>query len=256
VEDRKTGGIGYVAGRWPLAPEKSTLILIHGAGGSNALWDSQVDALAERANTVAPDLPGHGASDGSGADDVRQYAQAVMRFIDEIDAPGPIPCGLSLGGAVTQQLLLDYPDRFRAGMLFCTGARLKVMPAIFETIENDFAAFVEMVGKFAISEKTDPRRIEPLMEATANCRPEVTHGDFRACNDFDVMARLVEIEVPVLVVTAEDDKLTPPKYGGFLETSIRNATRAHIMDAGHLCPLEKPEEVNTAVREFMDRTDL
>jgi pimeloyl-ACP methyl ester carboxylesterase len=58
------------------------------------------------------------------------------------------------------------------------------------------------------------------------------------------------------VVTAEEDKLTPPKVGEFLEKSIRTASRIHITDAGHLVPVEKPEETNQAILRFLDAVDL
>ena len=256
MEERKTNGTGYIAGSWPLDPEKSTILFIHGSVGSNILWQSQVEALAERVNTVAIDLPGHGNSQGSGKDNVSDYARFVVEFIDEIKAPGPIPCGLSLGGAIVQQLLLDYPDRFRAGILVSTGARLKVLPAIFDAIEKDYNGFVEMIKEFSASEKTGPKLLEPLMEDSAKCKPEVALCNFRACNDFDVMERLSSIEVPVLVISAEDDKLTPPKYGEFLEKNIKNATRVHIRDAGHLSPAEKPDEVNKAILDFLEQAGL
>ena len=66
MEHRRSKGIGFITGRWPLDPRKSTIVLIHGAGGSSVFWQAQVEALAERVNTVAIDLPGHGQSHGSG----------------------------------------------------------------------------------------------------------------------------------------------------------------------------------------------
>jgi pimeloyl-ACP methyl ester carboxylesterase len=62
--------------------------------------------------------------------------------------------------------------------------------------------------------------------------------------------------VPVLVITAEEDRLTPTKYGIFLEEKIAKASRVHIQDAGHLVPAEKPEEINMAIEDFLDRTAL
>jgi pimeloyl-ACP methyl ester carboxylesterase len=256
MERGKAGNLGYIAGRWPLDPARSTIVFIHGAGGTSVLWHSQVEALAERVNTVAVDLPGHGRSSGSGKRKVEDYTRAVIEFLDRIGAPGLIPCGLSMGGAVAQQLLLDRQDRFRAGILVSTGARLKVMPAILETIEKDYGVFIQMLGTYAVSEKTDPELLRPLIEEIARCKPETALGDFRACNAFNVMERLPSIQVPVLVVTAADDKLTPPKYGDSLEKGIPNAHRVHIEDAGHLVPMEKPDEVNKAILAFLDQNGL
>jgi pimeloyl-ACP methyl ester carboxylesterase len=256
MEERKFKGIGYIAGRWPLEPAKSTLMFIHGAGGSSAFWKAQVAGLAERANTIAVDLPGHGRSEGDGKDRVEDYAREVAGFIREIQAPAPIPCGLSMGGAVTQLLLLDYPDSVKAGILISTGARLKVAPLIFETIEKNYSDYVEMVCQLAASKKTNPKLLQPFKDETARCRPVVAYGDFQACNNFDVTARLASIELPVLVVTAADDLLTPLKYGDFLEKNIQHASRAHVLDAGHLVPMEQPQEVNRHIIEFLDRAGL
>ena len=256
MQERKTNGIGYLAEDWPLDPQKSTIIFIHGAGGSSLFWQAQVEGLAARANTIAIDLPGHGRSGNEGKNTVEDYAQAVVIFIKEIDAPNPIPCGLSMGGAVTQQLLIDHRHLFKAGVLISTGARLKVTPLIFETIEKDYPEFVNMIGKFAASKNTDPGLVELFQQDTARCKAETTHGDFRACDSFDASNHLSSIEVPVLVVTAEDDVLTPPKYGDFLEKHIKNAKRAHIMDAGHIAPIEKPDEMNKTILNFLDQSGL
>ena len=96
----------------------------------------------------------------------------------------------------------------------------------------------------------------PFLEDSLNARPEVVHGDFKACDQFDVMPRLGSIRAPVLVISAEDDQLTPPNYGEFLEKRIPNAVRAHIRDAGHFVPIEKPLEVNAAITRFLDHHEL
>lgn len=256
MEQRIASGIGYIAGAWPLDPKKSTLVFIHGAGGTGDFWSAQVRSIVERVNTVAIDLPGHGRSEGSGHDRVEDYARVLIDFISAIEAPKPIPCGISLGGAITQQLLLDYPERFKAGILINTGSRLRVAPEIFQAIEKDLNGYVDMMAKFAVSNATDPDRVKRFRDDTARCKPEVLVKDFQACDRFDVMERLEAITSPVLVVTAEDDQVTPPKYGDFMEKSIAKASRIHIQQAGHIATMEKPDEVNKAIVEFLDGAGL
>ena len=254
MEKREAGGIGFISGHWPLDPEKPTLIFIHGAALISIFWESQVKSLAEVANTIAIDLPGHGASQSPGKESIAGYARSVMEFVNLIDTPRPvIPCGLSMGGAITQQLLIDYPDFFPAGILMNTGARLRVMPAIFEAVEKDYGSFVKMLCDTAISKKSDAEKLGAEIEQCTKCRPEVALGDFRACDNFDVIEKLGLIEVPVLVLAANHDSITPFKYGTFLERNIKNASLVTIEDAGHLSPLEKPDKVSEAIRDFLDR---
>ena len=254
--ERKTGAIGYLAGDWPLNPQKSTLVFIHGAGGHGYFWQAQIEALSKRVNTIALDLPGHGRSDGSGNDTIPAYARAVDKFLNDIQAPHRVVCGFSLGGAIAQQLLIDFPQHYSAGILIGTGVQMKVGPIIFETIENDYSEFVDMLCKLAASKKTDSEKIRFFKDELSKSNARVVSGDFRACDRFDAGEQLASIEVPVLIITSEDDILTPAKFGDILEEKIQNPQRAHIMDAGHLMAVEKPEEINLAIVKFLDKCDL
>jgi pimeloyl-ACP methyl ester carboxylesterase len=253
VENRETGGIGFTCGHWPLDPEKPTLVFIHGAGSNHAFWNPQITYFSQIVNAVAVDLPGHGASPGPGKEKISEYADAVLNFIDRIQAPRPIPCGLSMGGAITQQLLVSHPDRFPAGILINTGARLKVLPSIFDTIAKNYNDFITLLFSFAISPKSDAETLRAVIMASTACLPAVASGDFRACNTFDVSAELGSIEVPVLVLAASDDRLTPVKYGAFLADSIKHAELITIEGAGHFSNLEKPLAVNQAIENFLIR---
>jgi pimeloyl-ACP methyl ester carboxylesterase len=54
-----------------------------------------------------------------------------------------------------------------------------------------------------------------------------------------------------LVVAAADDKLTPVKYGEYLAGAIAGARLLRLADAGHLVVVEKPEEINRAIADFL-----
>jgi pimeloyl-ACP methyl ester carboxylesterase len=251
IYESQVNDIAFVAGRWPLDQGLPTIVFIHGSGGASVLWHAQVEALAEKMNTVALDLPGHGKSGGGGMSCIEDYAAAVEGFITAIEAPRAIPCGLSIGGAIVLQLLLDAPGKYRAGIVANSGARLRVLPVIFETLEKDFEGFINASYTFSASEKTDPSSVKPIVDCMAACPPSVTRGDFTACDSFDVMERLSEIEVPVLVLTASDDKMTPEKYGAFLADHLGKSSLVNIADAGHLSPMEKPDEVSQAILDFV-----
>jgi pimeloyl-ACP methyl ester carboxylesterase len=251
MHESKADDIAFIAGRWPLDPDLPTIIFIHGSGGSNILWRAQVEALSDNMNTIALDLPGHGASAGEGMDCIADYAAAVDAFVASLDIPQPVICGLSIGGAIVLQLLLDTPENYKAGIVVNSGARLRVMPLIFETLEKDFEGFINASYSFSISEKTDPAQVKPLVDSMAQCPPGITRGDFTACDTFDVMERIAEIAVPVLVITSADDKMTPVKYGTFMADRIRNSSMVNIADAGHLSPMEKPAEMTRAISEFV-----
>jgi len=245
-------GLAFKANTWPLDSKKPTLFFIHASGCSSILWDNPLKDLGDRINAIALDLPGHGRSPGEGYQTIPGYTPVVMDFIIRLNPPRPVPAGLSLGGAITLQLLIDHPDSFPAGILISTGARMKAMPALLEAVERDFATSVKLSKQVSLSPKTDPDSLQPSLDDILNCPPEVALGDFRACDQFDVRSRLSEIQARVLVVTGEDDVFTPPKFGEYLVNNIRKAQRVHIMNAGHLLPVEKPKELNRAILQFLE----
>ncbi|RPH52325.1 MAG: alpha/beta hydrolase [Desulfobacteraceae bacterium] len=254
--ENKAGNIAYVAGNQAIDQKKPTILFLHGSGGSSALWENQVDNLKKYVNTIAVDLPGHGKSGGPGFDRVEDYSAAVVDFIETTGIPAPIPCGLSIGGAIVLQLVLEYKALFKAAILVNTGARLRVMPLLFETIKNDYKGYLNSITTFAASGKTAPEKLVSFMAESAKCPPDVAYGDFTACDRFNVAERLPSINTPFLILTAEDDKLTPPKYGIYMKEHIKNASMINIKDAGHLSPIEQPELFNRAVIDYLKQEKL
>lgn len=251
MEERRAEGLAFVAGRWPLDRGRPTLLFIHGAAGSSAHWNVQLDDLLDVANTLAVDLPGHGRTPGPAPDRVEAYAGRLPPLVRALGGGRVVPVGFSMGGAIVLQALLDEPALFAGGVLVATGARLRVMPAIFETIERDFQEYVRMKGRVAASARTDPALLRPVLEDTARCDPQVALGDFRACDAFDVRDRLPAIEKPVLVISAEEDVLTPPKFADYLVENLPCASRVHLDAAGHLVSVERAVEVGDAIRGFL-----
>ena len=251
METLINGEYGFIAGNWPMDSDKPTLIFIHGAALSKGLWEFQVKGLSDIANTIAIDLPGHKDSTGKACDRMSDCAVSVNKFIEQIQAPDPILCGLSMGGGVVLELLINQPDKYKAGILMHTGAKLKVMPLVFETIEKDFTQYLDLVVDFATAQKSDKTHLKKTLNDIAVTSLETALMDFRACDGFDVMDRLGEIKIPVMVVIGDEDNLTPPKYGEFLHKNISNAKLETITGAGHLSPIEKPEEINQLIRDYV-----
>ncbi|PLX41215.1 MAG: alpha/beta hydrolase [Deltaproteobacteria bacterium] len=244
-------GISFVAGGWPLAEDAPTLLFIHGSGGDHSLWSEQLKGLCGSFNVVALDLPGHGASSSPPSKSISEYAAKVAGFIRAAQLPMPVPCGLSIGGAIVLQLLLDYPEELFKAVLVSTGARLRVSPKIFDAIDKDYAAFARGILPLAAAPASAHEALASVVTVMEATPPKVTAGDFRACDAFDVTSRLGEINKPVLVLSALEDKLTPPKYGEFLKEKIPDAKLALIPEAGHLLPLEAPGPVNEALKDFL-----
>lgn len=244
------GRMFYAQKRGP--QEAPVVVLIHGAGGSRLHWPPQLRRMAG-ATVYTVDLPGHGRSEGPGCETIEGYGEAVTAFLDEVGVGSTVLVGHSMGGAVAQMLGLQERDRVSALVLVGTGARLRVAPAILEGIEQDFEQVVDLITEYAWSSGTDPALSRLGRKALRETGPDVLRGDFLACDRFDVMDRLGEIEAPTLVVGASADQLTPLKYSRFLCEQIPDAQLVAIEGAGHMVMLEESERVVDAIRPFVRR---
>jgi len=247
----KINDTSFSTGKWPLDSSLATIIFIHGAGNSKKFWELQIQGLSEKFNTIAIDLPGHGDNNGAGMDNIGDYARFVEGFISAINPPSPIPCGLSMGGAITLDLLLNNAIKFSAGIIVNSGAKLKVMPAIFDLIKNNYDGYVSSIASIGSSPSTDRSKLAGIVSDSEKCRPDIVYNDFTACDNFNLIDKLNSIVTPVLVLTAEEDKLSPKKYGEFIADNIKGSVHVNIFNAGHFSPVEQPEKVNEAILNFI-----
>jgi pimeloyl-ACP methyl ester carboxylesterase len=231
-------------------PDGPTMVLVHGAGGTRLHWPAELRRLSG-ATVYTLDLPGHGRSGGQGYDTIQGYAETVVAFLQAVGTERTIIAGHSMGGAIAQTLALDFSTYVGGLVLIGTGARLRVAPAILETIRGDFERSTELITAFAWSPDA-PRALTKLgQQALLETGSDVLLGDFAACDRFDVMKRLGGIEVPTLIVTGTADQLTPVKYARFLAEHISGARYMMIEGAGHMVMLEQPAEIAKAVLQFL-----
>jgi pimeloyl-ACP methyl ester carboxylesterase len=83
--------------------------------------------------------------------------------------------------------------------------------------------------------------------------PVVLLSDFLCCDKFDIMTRVQDIKVPTLIICGTEDIMTPPKYSEFLAAKIPGSKHVLVEGAGHSIALEKPDEVNKVIREWLGR---
>ena len=233
-----------------------TCLFVHGSGGSSMSWIRQLEGLADVARVVAIDLPGHGQSGGAGRSRIEEYVAVVKSFVEAAKHGNVVLGGHSMGGAVAQAFALSYPQALDGVILVGTGARLRVLPKIFELLQSNFPEGVRFINGLAFSPATPHALKEAARARALDTRPEVTIGDYTACNSFDVLERIGAIRVPTLVIGGHDDRLTPPRYADFLARTIPGATLVMVEQAGHHVHLEQPEAVNGAIGEFLKTLDL
>jgi pimeloyl-ACP methyl ester carboxylesterase len=206
----------------------------------------------EHAPSYAVDLPGHGRSEGPGRDSIPAYGDWLISFLEAIHLEQVVLVGHSMGGAIALDVALRHPARVAALGLVASGARLRVEPGILDEIRRDPATAVALICGSAFgpgASQTNVRLGERQMAATP---PEVLHGDFVACDVFDVRERLGGIKCPTCVVCGALDLLTPLKYSIYLRDRIARAEMCSLEGCGHMLMIEQPQAVARALDSWLD----
>lgn len=245
VHERK---LFYAQQRGPL--HKPALLLLHGAGGSHLDWPAELRRLPDTA-VYTLDLPGHGRSAVPGYNCVTDYANSAADFITTLPLNRVVLVGHSMGGAIALDLGLRRLPQLAGLILIGSGARLPVAPAILDQVLTDFNAATAFIVQHEWAAHIPAQVRQLSLERLRQTPPAMLHGDFVACNTFDVRHRLAEIALPTLIIGGTADKMTPLKFSQFMAEHIPNAQLVALPEAGHMMTLEQPTAVAAVVQDFL-----
>ncbi len=229
------------------------LVLVHGAGGTRLHWPPQIRRMRAGFRVLAPDLPGHGESPSAGEASIAGYAHRLWEWAAALDLPPFVLAGHSMGGAIALHTALKRPGWLAGLILVGTGARLRVHPTLLEASRDpdQYEKAIQQIVDWSFAEDAPMELVRLARERMAEIDPGILHHDLLACDRFDIIGRLREIELPTLVLCGEEDRLTPAKYSFFLAEHIPGAELRLISGAGHMVALEQPEVVAETIQRFM-----
>lgn len=228
------------------------LVLLHGAGGQHAVWPPPVRRLGG-IHTVAPDLPGHGRSGGAPRASIAEYAADVLALADALMLDRFVVAGLSMGGAIALQTVLDAPARVAGLIVVSAGARLLVSAGLLRLLAEDPQAAVDAIAARSLGPQAGDGTRQLGRRLLQGVPPATLAADYRACAAFDVTARLGAIAPPALVLAGSDDAMLPPGKARRLAESLPDAEFRLVAGAGHLIPAEFPAETAAMIHDWLKR---
>jgi pimeloyl-ACP methyl ester carboxylesterase len=240
------------------------LLLVHGFPLDHTMWKCQLDGLAEVARMIAPDLRGFGRSGVTpGTVSMERYADDLAALLDALKITEKVVfCGLSMGGYVAWQFWRKHSSRVAKFALCDTRAAPDTPDAAAnrrstaERVEKTgTAALAElMVGKlFApATARERPADVEAMRQVMLGCpRPGAAAASRGMAERPDATPLLGSITVPTEVIVGEHDAISPPDEMSGIAQAMPQARFVEIAGAGHMTPLEKPDEVNAVLRALL-----
>jgi 3-oxoadipate enol-lactonase len=240
------------------------LVLVTGLGADTLAWQLQLAAFSERYRTVVFDNRDVGRSDYvDGPYEVADMAADALALCDELGLDSFHLLGISMGGAIAQELALSAPERLRTLTLCVTYAgagryglqRGRLLGAT--ALRTPYEEHVDTLMLLTLSERyyEDPDAVEYLRDMMLrHPHPQQAEGFARqaeAGGRHDARDRLASLSMPVHVIGAEHDVLIPVWKSRELAALIPNCKLTVIEAAPHGVTLEHAEEFNRAVLDFL-----
>lgn len=224
------------------------------------MWDTQVASLRGTADTIlAPHLPGFGGTPVPPSQpSLDDYADALVRTLDQSRVERAVVVGLSMGGYVALEMWRRHRQRISGLVLADT--RSKADDDEARARRAKLAELVRERGTGALllapppwlregSEKWEHvKGIVAKQPAEAVAQASLAMGSRADSRDL-----LPRINVPVSVVVGELDAITPPVMSQQMADAIPGGTLTVIPRAGHLSNIDAPDEFDRAVRELVRR---
>jgi 3-oxoadipate enol-lactonase len=241
----------------------AAVVLLHGFPFDRSMWRGQVEALGSEFRVVAPDLRGLGETPlGEGDVTIETMAEDVAALLDELKLARVVVGGLSMGGYVAFEFFRKFPERVRALVLADTRPQADTAEGKLareqnarRALEEGMASIVASMLPKLLSAGTLERGGEPVERARAmmfGTSPEGAAAALRAmAARRDQTELLPSINVPTLVVVGSEDSITPPSDAEALSAKIEGSRLFVIEGAGHLSNVERPEEFNRALEDFL-----
>ena len=236
------------------------IVLLHAIATSSALWDAQIETLAERFRVIALDLPGHGGSAvPPSAGSIEGYAGAVLATLDAMGVGRFGVVGLSFGSSIAQAMAVMAPERVASAVL---AAGTAYPPPPVQEMWRDRAAGARRDGMGGQVDDILARWFTPAFLVSAKARVDMIRQLIlatpaegyalaaEAIAGLDNRAILSRITCPTLVVAGEHDIAVPIEALETIARAVPNS-RLERVNAGHLMNVEAARQFTDLVGEHL-----
>jgi pimeloyl-ACP methyl ester carboxylesterase len=246
------------------------LLLLHGPPFDHRLWIPTIPYLAGHFRVVAPDMPGYGRSSPAKDDSPEALIRLTAGLMTALRMVPSFVAGASFGGTMAVGLAARHPERTR-GLVIAGGSGIERWPATFQA--RLMRAARGLPGALGLGMRLAPRaqarwflrgalgdrriaddatveQIAATLRSTTGRRTLIRA--LRRLDDWRVVTRqLGGIRAPTLLVWGELDALYGLPVAERLRHAIHGARLVTLAGAGHLLPVERPEELAATMRSFL-----
>ena len=254
------------------AGQGEPIVFVHGNFGDRRHWDYQFEPLSKSFKVVRYDVRGYGKSALPKPDETYYDTGDLKALLDYLNIKKAHICGVSMGSGIIVDFALEYPEMCLSlvptgpwAVGFGTGKyKSPAADSLFTVMAKTTAIAKEKGSKEATDFFWTGNNV---MSPTANKSKSTLGSLLRMGYDYSywgflnqnkrsnitppAIGRLQEIKIPSLIITAEYDVDACKEIADIMDIDIPNSTKISINGAGHLMNMDKPEEFNKAISDFI-----
>ncbi len=247
-----------------MAGRGSPVVLIHSGITDSRSWEPQVAAFTPQHRVLRYDLRGMGRSDlGHGS---YSNVDDLVTLLDAVGLERAALVGVSMGGALALDVALEHPGRVATLVLVGAGISGRQPPDAFKTQMDEIDALYErglidqviereleiwLYGKGRTAADVDPAIREAVREMDRNTTERFPADAKPERIEPPAIGRLGEVHVPTLVIVGDLDVDHVQEGARVLSKGIAGARMAVMRGVAHLPNMERPDEFNRLVLDFL-----
>ncbi len=245
--------------------EGEPLVLLMGFGADGSVWEKHVSEYEKHFRCIVLDNRGVGKSDQPpGPYTTKMMAEDTAAVMRHAGIEKARIAGISMGGAITQELALNFPEKVRSIALISTWPRFNnYAKTVYENLKKlrvtskpeDFMELLQLWIFAPPYYETGLIELKEGQEAAGNnLNPQTRNGfegQLDACINHDTVSRLNQINVPALITVGDMDIFTPPAFSKILHERISGSHYVSFPEGGHVHHWEDLERFNEITTDFL-----
>ena len=242
--------------------QKTPIIFVHGVGLTHEIWQPQLDFFRER-STLVYDILGHGKSSlNKEKISFKDFSDQIIDLIDELKIDQIHLIGFSIGSLIARNFATKFGERLKSLTLLGSiykrsNEQQKIVNQRFEQAKSELKLSRQALKRWFSDKylKNNP----DIYEKITSILSSNNMTNFLKVYELFVKHKNDEnfnkIKVNTLIMTGEFDIGSTVEMSRELKKIINNSQLSIIKNGKHLCSIECADEVNLAIKKFIDSND-
>lgn len=245
-----------------------TIVFAHGFGTDQSAWDGVKQAFLSEYRLILFDNVGSGNSDPqeyspNKYNNLSPYAEDLIAICETYKVRNAILIAHSVSGMIGILATLKRPNLFSKLVLIGASPRYlndfnyqggfdqEELNLIFETMSNNYFAWVSGFSVAAMANPENPELAENFASTLKAIRPDIAQSVARVIFQSDYRKELPKLDKPTLIIQAQEDIAVPLRVAEYMNDNIPNSKLKVVNAFGHFPHMSAPEEIIKEIKLFI-----